>query len=176
MGTHLWWPPLATILPGSPALCWSYRVRAPSLGRGQVLTTTTSPLKSEKIYCFAVTVYYFHRADLDEESGWMTDQLHVIEALQEPQSLPAAQSMLAKHEAFKTDLNVHEQTLADVKDAGEKLIDEVGLVYSSHYGNGSGVINCDLLLFFFVFFVSVIQISYTFSFYLNLIKDFYYFV
>ena len=55
----------------------------------------------------------------------MTDQLHVMEAFEEPQSLPAAQSMLAKHEAFKIDLNVHEQRLADVKDAGERLISEV---------------------------------------------------
>ena len=60
----------------------------------------------------------------------MNDQLHVVEAIEEPSSLEAAQSLLTKHEAFKTDLHVHKERLDDVKDAGARLIEEVGFSFA----------------------------------------------
>nr|CAB3266545.1 spectrin alpha chain, non-erythrocytic 1 [Phallusia mammillata] len=64
------------------------------------------------------------RADLEEESSWLGQQQTVAESQQVPQSLAATQSLLAKHEAFETDLSVHCDRISAVKATGQSLIDE----------------------------------------------------
>lgn len=45
-----------------------------------------------------------------------------------PESLAAATSLLKKHEAFETDLAVHQDRIADVEKEGNKLVKEVRVV------------------------------------------------
>lgn len=74
-------------------------------------------------------MFKLFRANLDEECGWMGDQLNLLDAIEEPSTLAAAQSLLNKHEAFKTNFNVHKERLHEVKNSGTELIEEVSCLF-----------------------------------------------
>ncbi|XP_076800089.1 spectrin alpha chain, non-erythrocytic 1-like isoform X2 [Clavelina lepadiformis] len=64
------------------------------------------------------------RADLDEESSWMNEQLGVLGSQDQPNSLATAQTLLGKHEAFEMDLKVHRDRVSDVEATGHMLMQE----------------------------------------------------
>ena len=71
--------------------------------------------------------YLVFRTDCEEEISWINEKLGVLAKPQSPETVAAAQSLLKKHEAFETDLAVHQDRISDVEKRGNKLIDEVCL-------------------------------------------------
>ena len=62
---------------------------------------------------------------MTEEFGWMCDQQNVLKAYEEPLSFAAAENILTKYEAFKTEFNVHKKKLIAVDKLGQDLIKKV---------------------------------------------------
>lgn len=57
--------------------------------------------------------------------SWINEKLGVLANRELPNTLASAQSLLKKHEAFETDMAVHQDRVGDVRKEGEKLLDVV---------------------------------------------------
>ncbi|RNA32314.1 spectrin alpha non-erythrocytic 1 [Brachionus plicatilis] len=62
-------------------------------------------------------------ATLEEELSWINEKQHVIQSNELGSSLPSAQGLIKKHDAFDTDFNVHRERLLDLVDQGRQLAD-----------------------------------------------------
>eukprot|EP00794_Sanderia_malayensis_P015984 gene15984-17594_t len=63
-------------------------------------------------------------ANVDEEESWISEKKALISSDDYGDSLAAVQTLLKKHEAFESDLEVHQQRVDDIKNVGEKLIEK----------------------------------------------------
>ena len=61
-------------------------------------------------------------ATLEEELSWINEKQHVIQSNELGSSLPSAQGLIKKHDAFETDFNVHKERLFDLINQGNELI------------------------------------------------------
>lgn len=61
-------------------------------------------------------------ATLEEELSWINEKQHVIQSNELGSSLPSAQGLIKKHEAFETDFNVHKERLFDLINQGQELV------------------------------------------------------
>lgn len=59
---------------------------------------------------------------IEEELAWINEKQHVISTSECGHTLPAAQGLIKKHDAFETDFNVHRERLNEIIKQGENLI------------------------------------------------------
>ena len=63
-------------------------------------------------------------ANIDEEESWIAEKRALVSSDDYGDSLAAVQTLLKKHEAFESDLDVHKKRVNDIKSFCEKLIAE----------------------------------------------------
>lgn len=61
---------------------------------------------------------------IEEELAWINEKQHVISTSECGNTLPAAQGLIKKHDAFETDFNVHKERLNEIIKQGEQLIND----------------------------------------------------
>ncbi|CAF0847409.1 unnamed protein product [Brachionus calyciflorus] len=74
-------------------------------------------------------------AALEEELSWINQKQHVIQSNELGQTLPQAQGLIKKHDAFETDFNVHKDRLTDLIRQADELV-ENGNHHANHINEG----------------------------------------
>ncbi|KAK7095430.1 spectrin alpha chain-like isoform X3 [Littorina saxatilis] len=68
--------------------------------------------------------YQQFSANVEEEESWITEKQHLLSGGDLGDTMAAVQGLLKKHEAFQTDFKVHRDRCSDIKNEGQRLIDE----------------------------------------------------
>ncbi|XP_023929927.1 spectrin alpha chain-like isoform X4 [Lingula anatina] len=68
--------------------------------------------------------YQQFSANIEEEEAWINEKQHLLSGEDYGDTLAAVQGLLKKHDAFETDLRVHQDRCTEIKTNGDKLIDE----------------------------------------------------
>lgn len=61
---------------------------------------------------------------VEEEEAWILEKQHLLSSTDYGDTLAAVQGLLKKHDAFETDMKVHEDKCNDICAEGQKLIDD----------------------------------------------------
>eukprot|EP00117_Sycon_ciliatum_P010415 scpid4432/ scgid12327/ Spectrin alpha chain, brain; Alpha-II spectrin; Fodrin alpha chain; Spectrin, non-erythroid alpha chain len=61
-------------------------------------------------------------SNVDEEESWINEKLALVTSDEVGDTLATVQGLMKKHEAFETDLDVHQDRVTELKKAGDELI------------------------------------------------------
>ncbi|XP_067662527.1 spectrin alpha chain-like isoform X1 [Haliotis asinina] len=68
--------------------------------------------------------YQQFSANVEEEEAWISEKQHLLSGGDFGDTMAAVQGLMKKHEAFETDCKVHQDRCQEIKNEGQKLIEE----------------------------------------------------
>ena len=78
-------------------------------------------------------------AKIEEEEAWVSEKQQLLTVPDLGENMAAVQGLLKKHDAFETDLTVHNDKVSEINNAGQKLIE------ARNHHSSNIVQRCDLL-------------------------------
>merc|ERR1712079_530448 len=78
-------------------------------------------------------------AKIEEEEAWVSEKQQLLTVPDLGENMAAVQGLLKKHDAFETDLSVHNDKVNEINNAGQKLIE------ARNHHSSNIVQRCDLL-------------------------------
>merc|ERR1719245_2226958 len=78
-------------------------------------------------------------AKIEEEEAWVSEKQQLLTVPDLGENMAAVQGLLKKHDAFETDLSVHNDKVSEINNAGQKLIE------ARNHHSSSITQRCDLL-------------------------------
>merc|ERR1711899_428265 len=78
-------------------------------------------------------------AKIEEEEAWVSEKQQLLTVPDLGENMAAVQGLLKKHDAFETDLSVHNDKVSEINNAGQKLIE------ARNHHSSNIVQRCDLL-------------------------------
>ena len=78
-------------------------------------------------------------AKIEEEEAWVSEKQQLLTVPDLGENMAAVQGLLKKHDAFETDLSVHNDKVKEINDAGQKLVE------ARNHHSSSITQRCDLL-------------------------------
>ena len=78
-------------------------------------------------------------AKIEEEEAWVSEKQQLLTVPDLGENMAAVQGLLKKHDAFETDLSVHNEKVNEINTAGQKLIE------ARNHHSSNIVQRCDLL-------------------------------
>merc|ERR1712142_187600 len=78
-------------------------------------------------------------AKIEEEEAWISEKQQLLTVPDLGENMAAVQGLLKKHDAFETDLSVHNDKVSEINNAGQKLIE------ARNHHSSNIVQRCDLL-------------------------------
>jgi spectrin alpha len=78
-------------------------------------------------------------AKIEEEEAWVSEKQQLLTVSDLGENMAAVQGLLKKHDAFETDLSVHNEKVNEINSAGQKLIE------ARNHHSSNIVQRCDLL-------------------------------
>merc|ERR1712241_43190 len=78
-------------------------------------------------------------AKIEEEEAWVSEKQQLLTVPDLGENMAAVQGLLKKHDAFETDLSVHNDKVGEINNAGQKLIE------ARNHHSSNIVQRCDLL-------------------------------
>merc|ERR1712095_245520 len=84
-------------------------------------------------------IYQQFLAKIEEEEAWISEKQQLLSVPDLGSNMAAVQGLLKKHDAFETDLSVHNDKVNEINAAGQKLIED------RNHHTSNIVQRCDLL-------------------------------